>query len=68
MNERKIKEHIDETEFAKALSMIRGIPPENQMFAIAFLNGMEFQKSISEAESSPVLGRRKEQQYDGISQ
>ena len=40
MIERKIKEHIDETEFAKALSMIRGIPPENQMFAIAFLNGM----------------------------
>lgn len=48
LKEKEITECIDERECAKALSMIRSFPPEKQMFALAFVNGMEFQKSISE--------------------
>lgn len=54
--ERKTTEHIDEKEFAKALSIIRSFPPEKKIFALAFVNGMEFQKSISETEKPPVKG------------
>lgn len=50
LKERKTTEHIDEKEFANALSMFRSIPAEKQMFALAFVNGMEFQKSVSESE------------------
>ena len=50
LKERKTTDHIDEKEFAKALSMFRSIPAEKQMFALTFVNGMEFQKSISEDE------------------
>lgn len=52
--ERKTTEHIDEREFAEALSMIRSFPPEKQMFALAFVNGMEFQKSIGGGERSEL--------------
>lgn len=48
LKEETATERIDEKEFAKALSMFRNIPAEKQMFAIAFINGMEFQKSIGE--------------------
>lgn len=48
LEERTATGHIDEKEFADALLMFRGIPAEKQMFALAFVNGMEFQKSISE--------------------
>ena len=44
LKERKTTDHIDKKEFAKALSMFRSIPAEKQMFALAFVNGMEFQK------------------------
>ena len=46
--ERKTTRHIDEKEFAEALLVFRSIPAEEQMFALAFVNGMEFQKSINE--------------------
>ena len=52
LKERTAVDHIDEKEFAKALSMFRSISAEKQMFALAFVNGMEFQKSISEGERS----------------
>ncbi len=54
LKERKTTEHIDEREFAEVLSMIRGFSPEKQMFALAFVNGMEFQKSISRGERSEL--------------
>lgn len=38
---------FNEEGFAKALLTFRSIPAEKQMFALAFVNGMEFQKSIS---------------------
>lgn len=47
LKETKSTEHIDEKEFVKTLSLIRSFPMEKQMFALAFINGMEFQKSIS---------------------
>ncbi len=50
LKERKTTDNIDEKEFAKALSAFRSILAERQMFALAFINGMEFQKSISEDE------------------
>ena len=50
LKERSNTEHINEEGFAKALLMFRSIPAEKQMFALAFVNGMEFQKSISEDE------------------
>lgn len=50
LKEKNNTEHINEEGFAKVLSMFRGIPSEKQMFALAFVNGMEFQKNISRGE------------------
>lgn len=52
LKERNSTEHINEEEVVKALSTVRGFSPEKQMFALAFINGMEFQKSISEGTDS----------------
>ncbi len=54
LKERNSTEHIDEKEIVNALSIIRSFPPEKQMFALAFVNGMEFQKSISKCERSEL--------------
>ena len=56
LKEGKTTGHIDKKEFVKALLMFRSIPEEKQMLALAFVNGMEFQKSISETEKPPVKG------------
>ncbi len=52
LKERKSIEHIDEKELVETLSLIRSFPLEKQMFALAFMNGIEFQKSISASEGS----------------
>lgn len=56
LKERNNTEHINEEGFAKALLAFRSIPAEKQMFALAFVNGMEFQKSISEREKPQAQG------------
>lgn len=42
-------EKIDEEEFVRAFLKFRSFSPEKQAYAIAFMNGMEFQKNMSEA-------------------
>lgn len=47
--EKKDMEKIDEEEFVRAFLKFRSFSPEKQAYAIAFMNGMEFQKNMSEA-------------------
>lgn len=56
LKEKRDMEHIDEKEFAEALLTIRGFTPEKRMFALAFINGMEFQRSISEPGEAAAKG------------
>lgn len=56
LKEKRDMEHINEEEFAKALSTVRSFTPEKRMFALAFINGMEFQRSISEPCEAEIKG------------
>lgn len=49
MNKEKIDLHIDEGEAVRAFLTFRSFPADKQVFALAFMNGMDFQKKISEA-------------------
>lgn len=54
LKEKRNMECINEKEFTEALSTIRSFTPEKRMFALAFINGMEFQRSISEPGGAAV--------------
>lgn len=41
--------HIDEEETVRAFVKFRSLPADEQIYALAFISGMSFQKSISEA-------------------
>lgn len=41
--------HINEEEVVKTFLMFRNFSPDKQAFAIAFMNGMEFQRSLDKA-------------------
>lgn len=50
--ERKDTEHIKEEEFVRTFLMFRSFPPEKRAYAIAFINGMEFQENMSKEEKT----------------
>ncbi len=49
MNEEKDRQPINEDEVIRAFIKFRSFSPDKQNFAIAFINGMEFQRSLDEA-------------------
>ena len=52
MKEIKGKRHTDEEETIRAFVKFRSLPEREQAFAIAFINGMSFQRSISKSEKA----------------
>lgn len=46
VKERKEDYKINEEEAVRAFLMFRSFPPDKQAFAVAFMNGMEFQRSM----------------------
>lgn len=46
LKERKEDYKINEEEAVRAFLMFRSFPSDKQAFAIAFMNGMEFQRSL----------------------
>lgn len=57
IKEKNEEYRIDEEEIVRAFMKFRNYPAEEQAYAIAFINGMNFQKSVSEA-GRPVDGIR----------
>lgn len=54
MNEtlKTVPQDVDEKEAAEVLTIFRGLPAEKRAVVIAFLNGMETQKAISETKAT----------------
>lgn len=48
LKEKKDRQSINEDEVIRAFIKFRSFPPDKQNFAIAFINGMEFQRSLDE--------------------
>lgn len=52
LKERKENNQVNEEEVVKAFLMFRNFSADKQAFAIAFINGMEFQKQLDGANRS----------------
>ena len=52
LKERKENNQINEEEVVRAFLMFRNFSADKQAFAIAFINGMEFQKQLDKANQS----------------
>ena len=50
-NEEKQDYSINEEEVIKAFLIFHGFSPDKQAFAIAFINGMEFQRRLDETQA-----------------
>lgn len=51
LKERKENNKVNEEEVVKAFLMFRNFSADKQAFAIAFVNGMEFQQSLDKTNS-----------------
>lgn len=57
LTEEKKDYKIDEEEAVRAFLMFRSFPADKQALAIAFINGMEFQKSL-DGTKRPVTSKK----------
>ncbi len=58
LKERKEDKQINEEEAIRVFLMFRSFPTDKQAFAIAFINGMEFQKKLDGTESNYNLAKQ----------